>query len=124
VPTGKVDGTDDGGTDKPTTSPKVRQFVRQATTITHVLFFSSTRWRFFSYLFRGFFGCDVTTVWQTRFGLLIWLLDLVSNLGLFSLLASRIWNEIFFVFKEASLEDGTYLDWDWAGLGLEPGLDQ
>ena len=113
VPTGKVDGRTTGArADKPTTSWKVRQIVRQATTITHVLFFSSTGSRSFSFLL------DLGTRFGTSWICLVFLISgYWSSPWVFPLLASRVWTKSFFGFKNTGLEDGTDLDWAWSGTG-------
>jgi hypothetical protein len=113
VPTGKVDGRTTGArADKPTTSWKVRQIVRQATTITHVLFFF---FNWFEILFFSPGPRNSIWIFLDLSGFLdLWLL--VFNLGLPVSRFSGL-DEIFLRFKNTGLEDGT--DWDaaWSGTG-------
>ena len=113
MPTGKVDGRTTGArADKPTTSWKVRQIVRQATTITHVLFFF---FNWFEILF--FFPGPRNSIWNFLHlsgSLDFWLL--VFNLGL---LASRFsgLDEIVLRFQEYWSgrwhRFGRGLEWEW-----------
>lgn len=96
--------------DKPTTSWKVRQIVRQATTITHVLFF------FFQLVRDPFlFYLDLGTRSGTSWICLVHLISgYWSSTWVFPLLASRV---SFLGFKNTGLEDGTDLDSAWSGTG-------